>query len=137
MSRRNHRAAYELSEVVAVGQAKVSGHIFRVLSGLEDRSHVRGAEPVRDSHLVEIGIANKGEQAAVLVLPAEASHAGLSRRLEDRSLHNLPMNSTSAQLRLSVGDGDQSLVVDGFDKSIPQGVEGGAQRADVFRRRDV
>src|SRR5258708_5652015 len=137
VSGRNHRAAYELSKMVDVSQAKVIWQIFRVLRSLENRSHVRGAEPVRNSHLVEIGIANKGKQAAVLVLPAEASHAGLSRSLEDRSLHHLPMNSTFAQLRLSLGDRDQSPVVDGFHKSISQSVECGAQCADVFCRRNV
>ena len=121
----NHRAAYELSKMVDVGQAKVIWLIFWVLCGLENCSHVCGAEPVCDSHLVEIGIANKGKQAAVLILPAEASDPCLSRSLKDRSLHNLPVNSTFAQLRLSLGDRDQSPVVDGFHKSIPQGVECG------------
>src|SRR5437879_6733426 len=55
----NHRATYELSKMVDVGQAKVIWLIFWVLCGLENCSHVCGAEPVRDSHLVEIGIANK------------------------------------------------------------------------------
>ena len=68
----------------------------------------------------------------MLVLPAEASDAGLSRRLEDRGLHHFPMNSTFAQCGLFLGDSDQRTVVDGFHKSIPQGVEGGPQCADVF-----
>jgi hypothetical protein len=137
VSRWNHRAAYELSKVVDVSQAEVIGLIFRVLRGLENGSHVGGAQPVRDSHLVEIGVANKGKQAAVLVLPAEASDAGLSRSLKDRSLHNFAMNPAFAQLRLSLGDCNQSPVVNGFDKSIPQRVEGSAQCADVFCCRDV
>src|SRR5271156_6366369 len=96
VSRWNHRTAYELSKVIDVSQAKVIWLIFYACRRVEDGSNVRGAQPVRDSHLVEIGVSNKGEQAAVLVLPAESSDAGLSRSLEDRSLHNLPMNSTFA-----------------------------------------
>ena len=42
------------------------------------------------------------------------------------------MDSAFAQLRLCLGDRDQSLIVNGFHKSITQGVEGGAQCADVF-----
>src|SRR5260370_2928706 len=125
-SRWSHRAAYELSKVADVSQAKVIRLIFRVLCGLENCSDVRGAQPVRDSHLVEVGVANKGEQAAVLVFPAEATDAGLARSLEDGSLHSFPMDSAFAQLRLFLGDCDQCPVIDGFDKSIPQGVEGGA-----------
>src|SRR5260370_26114634 len=133
----NHRAAYELSKVVDVRQAKVIRHIFRVLRGLQNRRDVRGAQPVRDSHLVQIGIANKGKQAAVLVLPAKASHPSLSRSLKDRSLHHLPMNSSTAQLRLSLGDRNQRPVVDSLHKSIPKGIETATQCPNVFRRRYV
>lgn len=44
------------------------------------------------------------------------------------------MDSAFAQLRLPLGDCDQCPVVDGFDESVSQGVEGGAQCADVFCR---
>jgi Carboxypeptidase regulatory-like domain len=40
--------------------------------------------------------------------------------------HGSPMNSTSTQIRLLRGDCDQSVVVNGFHKSIPEGVEGSA-----------
>src|SRR5260370_31431757 len=53
VSRWSHRAAYELSKVVDVSQAKVIRLIFRVLCGLENRSDVRGAQPGRYSHLIE------------------------------------------------------------------------------------
>src|ERR1700677_545961 len=83
ISRWNQSAAYELSKVVDVSQAKLIWLIFNARRSVEDGGNVRGAQPVRDSHLVEIGIRNKGEQAAVLVLPAEASDASLSRGFED------------------------------------------------------
>jgi hypothetical protein len=73
----------------------------------------------------------------VLVFPAEASHASLSRSFKDRGLHDFAVNSAVGQLRLSLGDRDQCRVVNGFHKSIPQGVEGGAQCADIFCCRDV
>src|SRR3984957_1475025 len=132
VSRWNHSAAYELSKVVDVSQAKLIWLIFNARRSVEDGGNVRGAQPVRDSHLVEIGIPNKGEQAAVLVLPAEASDASLSRGFEDWSQHHFPMNSAFAQCGLLRCDSDQRTVVDGFHKAIPQGVEGSPQCADVF-----
>jgi hypothetical protein len=68
----------------------------------------------------------------VLVLPAKASDASLSGRLEDGSLHNFAMNPALAQLRLLLGNRDQSSIVNGFHKSIPQGVEGGRVRRGCF-----
>src|ERR1700758_2380514 len=88
----NHCAAYELSKVVDISQAKVVRLIFWVRRGLEHCRNVLGAQPVSDAHFIEIGVGNKGEQTAVLVLPAEASDASLSRSLENWSLHHLPMN---------------------------------------------
>src|ERR1700687_2128195 len=123
VARWNHCAAYELSKMVDVSEAKVVRLIFRVLRGLEHCRNILGAQPVSDAHFVEIGVANKGEQAAVLVLPAEASNASLSRSFENRSLHHFPMNFTVGQLGLFRGDCNQSPVVYGFHKSIPQGVE--------------
>src|SRR5271170_3435242 len=130
VSRRDHRAAYELSKVVDVSQAKLIWLIFNAGRSVEHGGNVRGTQPVRDSHLVEIGVRNKREQAAVLVLPAEASDASLSRGFEDWGLHHFPMDSAFAQCRLLLCDSDQRLVVDGFHKAVPQGVEGGPQGAD-------
>src|SRR5277367_1342486 len=126
ISRWNHSAAYELSKVVDVSQAKLIWLIFNARRSVEDGGNVRGAQPVRDSHLVEIGVRNKREQAAVLVLPAEASYASLSRRFEDWSLHHFPMNSAFAQCGLLRCDSDKRTVVNGFHKAIPQGIEGSA-----------
>src|SRR5271166_382838 len=95
ISRGNHGSPYELSEV-DVSQAKVIRLIFGVLRSLENCGDVFRAQPVRDSHLVEIGVGNKGEQAAVLILPPEASDAGLSRSLENRRLDHFPVNSSIA-----------------------------------------
>src|ERR1700726_1321476 len=122
----NHCAAYELSKVVDISQAKVVRLIFRVRRGLEHCRNVLRAQPVSDAHFVEIGVANKGEQTAVLVLPAEASDASLSGSLENRSLHHFSMNFTVGQLGLFLGNCDQSPILYGFYKSIAQGVEGSA-----------
>src|SRR5579863_6928496 len=122
----DHCAPYELSKVVDISQAKVVRLILRVRRGLEHGRNVLRAQPVRDAHLVEIGIGNERQQTAVLVLPAEASDASLSRSLENRSLHHLPMNFTVGPLGLFLGDCDQSSVVYCFYKSVPQGVEGSA-----------
>src|SRR3984885_9545245 len=126
VSRWNHSAAYELSKVVDVSQSEIIWLIFHAGRSVEDGSNIRRAQPVSDSHLIEVGIANKREQTTVLVFPAESSYTGLSRSLENWGLYNFPMNSPFAQLRLFLGNCDQRLVVDGFHKSIPQGVEGSA-----------
>ena len=103
VSRWSHRAAHELSKVVDVSQAEVIWLIFYACRRVEDGSNIRRAQPVRDSHLVEIGIPNKGEQAAVLVLPAETSDPSLSWGFEDWSLHHFPMNSAVALMLRTVG----------------------------------
>ena len=56
VSRWNHCAPHELSKVVDVSQAKAIRLILRVSRSLENRSNVFGAQPVRDSHFVEIGV---------------------------------------------------------------------------------
>ena len=56
VSRWNHSAAYELSEVVDVSQAQAIWLIFRVLGCLENCGSFRGAQPVSDAYLVEIGL---------------------------------------------------------------------------------
>src|SRR5579864_338043 len=122
----SHCAAYELGKVVDISQAKVVRLIFRVRRGLEHCRNVLGAQPVSDAHFIEIGVGNKREQTAVLVLPAEASDVSLSRSLENRSLHHFPMNFTVGQLGLFLGDCYQSSVVYCFYKSVPQDVEGSA-----------
>src|SRR3984885_6358099 len=96
VSRRSHRAAHELSKVGDVSQAEVIWLIFYACRRVEDGSNIRRAQPVRDSHLVEIGIPNKGEKDAVLVLPAETSDPSLSWGFENWSLHHFPMNSAFA-----------------------------------------
>src|SRR5580704_10363057 len=131
---RNHRSPHKLGEVVYVSHAEFIWLIVNARRGVKNLSNLSGPQPAGDSHLVEIGISNKREQATMLVFPAKASHAGLSRSLKNRGHNHFPVDSTFTQLRLFGGDGDQSVVVNGFHKSIPQGVEGSAQRADVFRR---
>src|SRR5271166_2571399 len=137
VARWNHGAAYELSKVVDVSQAKVVWLIVNARRGVKNLGNLRRTQPVRDSHFVEVGIRNKREQAAVLILPAEASDTGLSRSLENGGLHNLPVNSSFTQRRLPFCNRNKSAVVNGFHKSIPKCVEGSAQCADIFRRRYV
>src|SRR5271168_87161 len=93
VSRRYHRAADELREVVDVLQAKVIRLVVDARRGQEDGRNLSRAQPAGDPHFIEVGIGDEGEQAAMLVLPAEASDTGLSRGLEDRSLHHFPIHS--------------------------------------------
>src|ERR1700761_2548052 len=61
ISRWNHGAAYELSEVVDVSQAEFVWLIVDARRGQKNSSDLRGSQPVRDAHLVQISIADKGE----------------------------------------------------------------------------
>src|ERR1700723_2583956 len=61
ISRWNHRAAYELSKVIDVSQAKFIWLIVNARRSVKNLSNFHGAQPVRDAHLIEIGICNKGE----------------------------------------------------------------------------
>src|ERR1700677_626126 len=93
VSRRNHRAAYELGKVVDVLQAKVIRLVVNARRGQKNRRNFSRAQPAGDPHFIEVGIGYEGEQTAVLVFPGEASDAGLSRGLENRSLHHFPIHS--------------------------------------------
>src|SRR5262249_26632804 len=87
--------------------------------------------------LIEIGGADEGEQAAVLVLPAEAAYAGLARRLQDRNLDGLPVNPSLADARLLRTDGEQRLVVDRLDEAVAERIEGRPEPSDRLRGRHV
>src|SRR5581483_6936553 len=70
----------------------------------------------------------------MLVFPAEATHARLTWRLEQRHLDSFAVDSTSADLGLSGRDGLQCRVINRLHEAISQRIERGAQGADVFRR---
>src|SRR6185369_17326432 len=107
--------------------------IFGIGCGLADRGCVLRPQPVGHPHFIEIGVADEGEQAAVLVLPAEAAHTGLARSLQDRDLNDLSMNPSLADTRLLRADGEQRLVIDRFDEAVAERIEGRPERADVLR----
>jgi len=123
--------------VVDVGQPQRIGNIFGVRCGLADRGGILRSQPVGHAHLVEIGVADEGEQAAVLVLPAEAAYAGLARSLQDRNLDGLPVNPSLADARLLRADGEQRLVIDRFDEAVAERIEGRPERSDGLRGRHV
>ena len=138
ISRWNHSAAYELSKVVDVSQAKLIRLIFNASRSVEDGGNVRGAR----RFVIPISLGSRRPQIKeskllCWVLPAEASDPSLSRGFEGWSLHDFPMNSAFAQCGLLRCDSDKRTVVNGFRKAgIPQGVEGSARSVpDVFCRR--
>jgi hypothetical protein len=92
-----------MSKAFDVSQAQAIWPIFRVLGRLENCSVLRtvehpwGCGRLVILHLIEIGIADGGEQAAVLIFPADL---GLSWCLDNRRLHDYPVNSTISQVGL-------------------------------------
>jgi hypothetical protein len=121
--------------MVDVGEAKTIRHIFRVLRHLANGSCVFWAQPIGHTHLVQVCIADKRQQTAVLVFPAETTDPCLARRFEYRNFDRFAMNSPFTDLGLSRGNCQQRTVVNRFHESIPQSVERRAQCADVFRDR--
>jgi len=73
----------------------------------------------------------------VLVLPAEAPNAILSRRLQHGDGDGLAVNLAVGSTRLLGGDGHQRVVVDRFDEAVAQRVEHRPQRPDIFRFRHM
>lgn len=71
------RAADELSKMIDVGKAEVVRNILRIRCNFAHRRGVLRAQPVRDTHFVQISVADEREQAAVLVFPSKASEARL------------------------------------------------------------
>jgi len=60
--------------------------------------------------------------------PAEAAHARLPRRLKQSHLNGLAVNPALRALRLTGGNAEESIVVDGFVAvSARRSVEGGAR----------
>src|SRR5258708_39891264 len=129
--------ADELSKMIDIGEAQCVRNIFRIGCRFADGSHILGAKAAGDAHLVQVGIARKRQQASVLILPAKAPHAGLSRRLEDGCIYDFAVNLSFAQARLVCGDCNQRLIVDGFHEAVAEWVEHGAEGTDVFGGRDV
>ena len=68
----------------------------------------------------------------MLIFPAEAAHAGLSRRFKNWDKHRFTMNPIVADFRLVGSNGEQRLVIDCLDKSISQRIEYRPQSADVL-----
>ena len=73
----------------------------------------------------------------MLVLPAEAADATLSRRLQHRDGDGLAVNLAVGSMHLMGRDGHQRVVVDRFDEPVAQGVERRPQRADILRCRHM
>src|SRR6185437_12452230 len=137
IARRNLRATQELCEVINVLQAKVIGVILGVGSDLADVRYVRHAQTAGNAHFVHISIGDEGQQAAVLVLPTEATYARLAGGFEDRHQVELAMNAPVALARLRVRDVDQRLIVNRLHEAVAQRAQRRAQLTQVLSLRDM
>ena len=59
----------------------------------------------------------------MLVLPAEAPDGGLSRRLEDGNIKNLPADPAKCGAALAPREVEQRLVGNGLHKSVAEETE--------------
>src|SRR6185369_5568454 len=84
----------------------------------------------------EVRIRREGEQARVLVLPAEAGAAREPSGLAHGDLDELAADLAQGEDRLGCGDGRQGVAVDGLDETVAEGVGGGAQRTDLVALDD-
>src|SRR5260370_4948746 len=71
----------------------------------------------------------------MLVFPAEAADSGLAWRFDDGNVEDLAANLVVAFLTLFPGKVGESLVRDGFDKSIAEHVQRNAKGANFLRVR--
>lgn len=118
VARGNHGAAYELSKVIDVSQAKVIWRIFRVLRSLQNCRGILLAQPVRDSHLV---VSPGGSTIPLLMLaallklgvlkPAGASVADFAATLAS-PVPNVANIATTQEER-------RSFLPRGMDMSVP------------------
>ena len=73
----------------------------------------------------------------MLVLPAEAPDAILTRRLQHGNSDSLAVNLAMGSTHLLGSDGHQRVVIDCFDKAVSQRVERRPQRPDILRFRHM
>ena len=73
----------------------------------------------------------------MLVLPAEAPDAILSRRLQHGDGDGFAVNLAVGSTHLLGGDGDQRVVVDRFDEAITQRIHRRRHRPDILRFRHM
>src|SRR5262249_14539302 len=79
VARRHLGGSHKRGELIDVLQSIGRiGIVFRIRSGLADRSCVGGIETIGDALLVQVGIAGEGKQAGVLVFPAKPSDTRLA-----------------------------------------------------------
>ena len=68
--------------------------------------------------------------------PSQSVESGAQRskswRFQYGNFHGFAMNSSITDFDLVLSDSLQGAVVDGLDESIPQSVESGAQRSNIF-----
>jgi hypothetical protein len=92
IARRHFGSANELRKVVDVGQAEIVRLILGIGGNFTDRGGVVGPQSVGNTHFIHIGVADKREQAAVLIFPTEATDARLAGGLQHRNLDGLAVN---------------------------------------------
>src|SRR5579863_3842060 len=130
--RRHQGAAHELSKMVDVRQAQVIGCIFGVSRRLADCGGVRWLQAVANANFHFVSLACKGEQTAILVLPAKPPHSCFPWRFQNRNLDGLTVNLAATHSRLILRDGHQGVVINRFNEAISQGIQHSPPRTDVF-----
>ncbi len=113
------------------------GGIFGIGFDLANAGGVDRLQAIGHAHLVQIGVTYEGEQAAMLIFPAETSDPRLAGSFEDGNLDGLSLNYAAADVRLVAGNIQQRPIVDRLDEAVSQGVEDGPERANVLGIRHV
>ncbi len=113
------------------------GRIFGVGFDLANACGIDRLQAIGHAHLVQIGVTDEGEQAAVLIFPAEAADSRLAWSFQDGNLDGLSLNYAAAGVRLVGGNIQQRLIVHRLDETVSQGVEDSPERANVLGIRHV
>jgi hypothetical protein len=126
------RCANEAGELIDVLEAIGAGKVVGLADGVAEHGDFGWKQHVGDSEFVQVGVAGKGEQARVLVLPAKFADRAPAGSFEDWNVEHLAADFALARLALAAREIEKSLIGDGFDESVTEKIEGDAKRADVF-----
>src|SRR5260370_9379386 len=108
------------------------GGIFGIGFNFANARGIDRLQAVGYTHLVQIGVTDEGEQAAMLIFPAKTPNPRLAGSFQDGNLDGLAMNYAAAHVRLVVRNIQQRPIVYRLDEAVSQGVEDGPERAAVL-----
>src|SRR5262249_32706731 len=136
VARRSLCRSHKPSLMIYIRKSIITDMIFRIGHRIAEAGNVRGIQATGNALLVQVSIAGERQQAGVLVLPSKPSATKGAVRFSDRNLNKQTADESVALIWLIVGNRQQGIAVDCFNKSISHRVEGCSKRSHSFPRRN-